>query len=167
MWKSRETTLANPMDRGMSKSTEESGLDPISAPANGVGGNREDEDEDEAQSGESHADSDAESEDGGPIESANSGAAVNDEDDDESLESFKKYTAYTVKLPADQLSALQSIWLELKRKYGTHSPDKSGMIEAAISAWLQRWEGPEQDKMLKELLEIRKYTRKRQYKKGR
>ena len=79
----------------------------------------------------------------------------------------RRYVAYTVKLPSDQLAALQSIWLELKRLYGTHSPDKSGMIEAAISAWLKRWDGPEHDKLLRELLEIRENTRRRQYKKGR
>lgn len=79
----------------------------------------------------------------------------------------QKYVAYTVKLPAHQLSALQSIWLELKKLYGSHSPDKSGMIEAAIGAWLKRWDGPEQDKLLQELLEIRENTRKRQYRKKR
>jgi len=78
-----------------------------------------------------------------------------------------KYVAYTVKLPAHQLSALQSIWLELKKLYGSHSPDKSGMIEAAISAWLKRWDGPEQEKLLQELLDIRENTRKRQYRKKR
>ncbi len=75
----------------------------------------------------------------------------------------KDYKAYTIKLPADQLSALQSIWLELKKLYGSHSPDKSGMIEAAIAAWLKRWDGPEHDKLLEELLDIRKSTRQRQY----
>ncbi|HMO19863.1 MAG TPA: hypothetical protein PKC98_02720 [Candidatus Melainabacteria bacterium] len=78
-----------------------------------------------------------------------------------------KYVAYTVKLPAHQLSALQSIWLELKKLYGSHSPDKSGMIEAAICAWLKRWDGPEQEKLLQELLDIRENTRKRQYRKKR
>ena len=77
----------------------------------------------------------------------------------------QKYVAYTVKLPQHQLSALQSIWLELKKLYGSHSPDKSGMIEAAISAWLRKWDGPERDKLLEELLEIRENTRKRQYRK--
>ncbi|MCA9802484.1 MAG: hypothetical protein KC777_10990 [Cyanobacteria bacterium HKST-UBA02] len=80
-------------------------------------------------------------------------------------ETKSKYVAYTVKLPSDQLSALQSIWLELKKLYGTHSPDKSGMIEAAVASWLKRWDGPERDKLLSELLEIRKNTRRRQYKK--
>jgi hypothetical protein len=79
----------------------------------------------------------------------------------------KDYKAYTIKLPSDQLSALQSIWLELKKLYGSHSPDKSGMIEAAIAAWLKRWDGPEHDKLLEELLDIRKSTRQRQYGKGR
>ena len=79
----------------------------------------------------------------------------------------QKYVAYTVKLPADQLSALQSIWLELKKLYGSHSPDKSGMIEAAIGAWLKRWDGPEQEELLQELLQIRENTRKRQYRKRR
>ena len=76
-----------------------------------------------------------------------------------------KYVAYTVKLPAHQLSALQSIWLELKKLYGSHSPDKSGMIEAAISAWLKKWDGQDRDALLSELLEIRENTRKRQYRK--
>ena len=90
-----------------------------------------------------------------------------DESDQEKSNVSHKYVAYTVKLPAHQLSALQSIWLELKKLYGSHSPDKSGMIEAAISAWLKRWDGPEQDKLLQELLEIRENTRKRQYRKKR
>lgn len=77
-----------------------------------------------------------------------------------------KYVAYTIKLPADQLAALQSIWLELKRLYGTHSPDKSGMIQQAIQDWLKRWDGPDRQKLLNELLEIREDTRRRQYKKG-
>jgi len=75
------------------------------------------------------------------------------------------YVAYTIKLPADQLAALQSIWLELKRLYGTHSPDKSGMIQQAIQDWLKRWDGPDRQKLLNELLEIRQDTRRRQYKK--
>jgi len=75
------------------------------------------------------------------------------------------YVAYTIKLPADQLAAMQSIWLELKRLYGTHSPDKSGMIQQAIQDWLKRWDGPEHQKLLNELLEIRQDTRRRQYKK--
>lgn len=79
----------------------------------------------------------------------------------------QKYVAYTVKLPAHQLSALQSIWLELKKLYGSHSPDKSGMIEAAIGAWLKKWDGPERETLLQELLEIRENTRKRQYRKKR
>jgi len=73
------------------------------------------------------------------------------------------YVAYTIKLPADQLSALQSIWLELKRLYGTNSPDKSGMIQQAVAEWLKRWDGPERPKLLRELLEIRQDTRRRQY----
>jgi len=81
-------------------------------------------------------------------------------------ERSKNYTAYTIKLPSDQLSALQSIWLELKKLYGTHSPDKSGMIQAAVAAWLKRWDGPEHDKLLEELLDIRQSTRRRQYRKG-
>lgn len=83
-----------------------------------------------------------------------------------SAERVKNYVAYTIKLPSDQLSALQSIWLELKKLYGTHSPDKSGMIQAAIDAWLKRWDGPERDKLLEELLDIRQSTRRRQYRKG-
>lgn len=75
------------------------------------------------------------------------------------------FVAYTIKLPADQLAALQSIWLELKRLYGTHSPDKSGMIQQAIQDWLKRWDGPDRQKLLNELLEIRQDTRRRQYKK--
>lgn len=99
-----------------------------------------------------------------------------DEDDDgvqsrekspkPSPERVKNYVAYTIKLPSDQLSALQSIWLELKKLYGSHSPDKSGMIQAAIDAWLKRWDGPEHDKLLEELLDIRQSTRRRQYRKG-
>lgn len=77
-----------------------------------------------------------------------------------------KYVAYTIKLPNDQLAAMQSIWLELKRLYGTHSPDKSGMIQQAIQDWLKRWDGPDRQKLLNELLEIREDTRRRQYKKG-
>lgn len=79
----------------------------------------------------------------------------------------QKYVAYTVKLPQDQLSALQSIWLELKKLYGSHSPDKSGMIEAAIGAWLKKWDGQDRQELLEELLEIRENTRKRQYRKKR
>lgn len=77
----------------------------------------------------------------------------------------RKYVAYTVKLPAEQLAALQSIWLELKRLYGAHSPDKSGMIQHAITDWLKRWDGPERQALLEDLLEIRQDTRRRQYKK--
>ena len=77
----------------------------------------------------------------------------------------RQFVAYTVKLPADELAALQSIWLELKRLYGTHSPDKSGMIQQAIAAWLKRWDGPEREELLRELLEIREDTRRRQYRK--
>jgi len=76
----------------------------------------------------------------------------------------RKFVAYTVKLPAEQLAALQSIWLELKRLYGSHSPDKSGMIQQAIEDWLRRWDGPEKSKLLDDLLQIREDTRKRQYK---
>lgn len=78
----------------------------------------------------------------------------------------KNYVAYTIKLPSDQLSALQSIWLELKKLYGTHSPDKSGMIQAAIDHWLKGWDGPDREKLLDELLDIRQSTRRRQYRKG-
>jgi len=55
------------------------------------------------------------------------------------MSSNRKFVAYTVKLPAEQLAALQSIWLELKRLYGANSPDKSGMIQHAITDWLKRW----------------------------
>ena len=75
------------------------------------------------------------------------------------------YTAYTIKLPTDQLAALQSIWLELKRLYGANSPDKSGRIEAAVDSWLKRWESEDREQLLAELLEIRRNTRARQYKK--
>src|ERR1700722_6296758 len=77
-----------------------------------------------------------------------------------------KYVAYTIKLPAHQLAALQSIWLELKRLYGSHSPDKSGMIQQAIEEWLKRWDGPERRILLDQLLQIRANTRRRQYKKS-
>jgi hypothetical protein len=77
----------------------------------------------------------------------------------------RKYVAYTVKLPSEQLAALQSIWLELKRLYGAHSPDKSGMIQQAITDWLKRWDGPDRQKLLQDLLEIREDTRRRQYRK--
>lgn len=77
----------------------------------------------------------------------------------------RKFVAYTVKLPAEQLAALQSIWLELKRLYGSHSPDKSGMIQQAITDWLKRWDGPERQKLLQDLLDIREDTRRRQYRK--
>jgi len=76
-----------------------------------------------------------------------------------------KHIAYTIKLPADQLAALQSIWLELKRLYGAHSPDKSGMIQHAVEEWLKRWDGPDRDALLDSLLQIRADTRRRQYKK--
>ena len=76
-----------------------------------------------------------------------------------------KFVAYTVKLPSEQLAALQSIWLELKRLYGTHSPDKSGMIQQAVSEWLKKWDGPERQELLNQLLEIREDTRRRQYRK--
>ncbi len=76
-----------------------------------------------------------------------------------------KFAAYTVNLPTEQLAALQSIWLELKRMYGTHSPDKSGMIQQAISEWLKKWDGPDRQQQLRELLEIRQDTRRRQFKK--
>lgn len=81
------------------------------------------------------------------------------------LAASRKYVAYTVKLPSEQLAALQLIWLELKKMYGAHSPDKSGIIQQAISEWLKRWDGPEKQQMLRQLLEIREETRKRQYKK--
>ncbi|HEY9791182.1 MAG TPA: hypothetical protein V6D22_12325 [Candidatus Obscuribacterales bacterium] len=77
----------------------------------------------------------------------------------------RKYVAYTVKLPSEQLAALQSIWLELKRLYGTHSPDKSGMIQQAITEWLRRWDSPDRQQLLRDLLEIRQDTRRRQYRK--
>ena len=77
----------------------------------------------------------------------------------------RKFVAYTVKLPSEQLAALQLIWLELKRLYGTHSPDKSGMIQLAIADWLRRWDGPEREELLRQLLEIREDTRRRQYRK--
>ena len=77
----------------------------------------------------------------------------------------RKFVAYTVKLPAEQLAALQSIWLELKRLYGSNSPDKSGMIQLAVEDWLKRWDGPERQQLLQDLLEIRQDTRRRQYKK--
>lgn len=82
-----------------------------------------------------------------------------------SLLSNSNYVAFTIKLPSEQLSALQLIWLDLKRMYGTHSPDKSGMIQQAISEWLKRFDGPDREKLLRELLEIRENTRKRQFKK--
>ena len=81
------------------------------------------------------------------------------------LSKNQKFVAYTVKLPADQLAALQSIWLELKHLYGANSPDKSGMIQQAITDWLKRWDGPEKQQLLQDLLEIRQDTRRRQYKK--
>jgi hypothetical protein len=77
----------------------------------------------------------------------------------------RKYVAYTIKLPAEQLAALQTIWLELKRLYGSNSPDKSGMIQLAVQDWLKRWDGPDKARLLTELLEIRQDTRKRQHKK--
>lgn len=77
----------------------------------------------------------------------------------------RKYVAYTIKLPSEQLAALQSIWLELKRLYGAHSPDKSGMIQQAIADWLRRWDGPERQQLLQDLLDIRQDTRRRQYRK--
>jgi len=77
----------------------------------------------------------------------------------------RKYVAYTVKLPSEQLAALQSIWLELKKLYGAHSPDKSGMIQQAITEWLRKWDGPERQELLSQLLEIREDTRRRQYRK--
>lgn len=84
---------------------------------------------------------------------------------EEALAGGRKYVAYTVKLPSEQLAALQSIWLELKRLYGTHSPDKSGMIQQAITEWLRRWDGPDRQQLLRDLLEIRQDTRRRQYRK--
>jgi len=77
----------------------------------------------------------------------------------------RKFVAYTVKLPAEQLAALQSIWLELKRLYGSNSPDKSGMIQQAVDDWLKKWDGPGKEQVLQDLLEIRQDTRRRQYKK--
>ena len=84
---------------------------------------------------------------------------------EEAMAGGRKYVAYTVKLPSEQLAALQSIWLELKRMYGTHSPDKSGMIQQAIAEWLRRWDGPDRQQLLRDLLEIRQDTRRRQYRK--
>ena len=84
---------------------------------------------------------------------------------EEALSSSRKYVAYTVKLPSEQLAALQLIWLELKRLYGTHSPDKSGIIQQAISEWLKTWDGAEKAQLLRKLLEIRENTRRRQYRK--
>lgn len=89
-----------------------------------------------------------------------------DEAASEEFRDGRKYVPYTVKIPSDQLAALQSIWLELKKLYGTHSPDKSGMIQAAIADWLKRWDSADRDKLLNELLEIRQNTRQRQYRKG-
>ena len=83
---------------------------------------------------------------------------------DNSPSASGKFVAYTIKLPAEQLAALQSIWLELKRLYGSHSPDKSGMIQQAIEDWLKRWDGPERNELLDDLLRIRQDTRRRQYK---
>jgi hypothetical protein len=80
--------------------------------------------------------------------------------------SGRKFVAYTVKLPSEQLAALQSIWLELKRLYGSNSPDKSGMIQHAITDWLKRWDGPDRQRLLQDLLEIRQDTRRRQYRKS-
>ena len=77
----------------------------------------------------------------------------------------RKFVAYTIKLPSDQLAALQSIWLELKKLYGTHSPDKSGMIQQAVGQWLRKWDSGDRQELLNELLEIRQDTRKRQYRK--
>lgn len=82
-----------------------------------------------------------------------------------SFSAQRRFVAYTIKLPNEQLAALQSIWLELKRLYGANSPDKSGMIQLAISDWLKRWDGPERQELLKDLLAIRQDTRRRQYKK--
>ncbi|MBX9690698.1 MAG: hypothetical protein K2X27_28540 [Candidatus Obscuribacterales bacterium] len=84
---------------------------------------------------------------------------------EEALAASRKYVAYTIKLPSEQLAALQLIWLELKRMYGTHSPDKSGIIQQAITEWLKRWDGPEKAQLLRQLLEIRENTRRRQYRK--
>lgn len=86
---------------------------------------------------------------------------------EEALAGSRKYVAYTIKLPSEQLAALQSIWLELKRMYGTHSPDKSGIIQQAIGEWLKKWDGdgPEKQQLLRQLLEIRENTRRRQYRK--
>ncbi len=84
---------------------------------------------------------------------------------EQALAGSRKYVAYTIKLPSEQLAALQSIWLELKRLYGAHSPDKSGIIQQAITEWLKRWDGPEKALLLRQLLEIRQNTRRRQYRK--
>src|SRR5580692_8401553 len=87
----------------------------------------------------------------------------NPEFEDFDFPTGRRFVAYTVKLPSEQLAALQSIWLELKRLYGANSPDKSGMIQQAIEDWLKRWEGPERRALLDQLLEIRQDTRKRQF----
>jgi hypothetical protein len=84
---------------------------------------------------------------------------------EEALAGSRKYVAYTIKLPSEQLAALQLIWLELKRMYGTHSPDKSGIIQQALAEWLIAWDGPEKTQLLRKLLEIRENTRRRQYRK--
>ncbi len=39
------------------------------------------------------------------------------------------------------------------------------MIQQAITDWLKKWDGPDRQKLLQDLLEIREDTRKRQYKK--
>lgn len=82
-----------------------------------------------------------------------------------SASASRKYVAYTIKLPSEQLAALQSIWLELKRLYGSHSPDKSGMIQQAITEWLKKWDSGDRQELLNQLLEIREDTRRRQYRK--
>lgn len=128
--------------------------------------------DDHVRLGQQHTQPPAQDEDGKPAgaaEPAELEIQLEEEDilltSQQALATSRKYVAYTVKLPSEQLAALQSIWLELKRMYGTHSPDKSGMIQLAIAEWLKRWDSPEKQALLRELLEIREDTRKRQYRK--
>ncbi len=74
-----------------------------------------------------------------------------------------KFEAHTLKLPSSQMAALQSIWLELKKSYGTNSPDKSAMVQQAIELWLRKWESEENTKLLEDLLAKKAQTKKRQY----
>lgn len=101
------------------------------------------------------------------LEEAQACEAESIQPDSSAAPAGKKYIAYTIKLPSEQLSALQSIWLELKRLYGVNSPDKSGMIQQAVAGWLKDWDSTERTHLLNELLEIREDTRRRQYRKSR